>query len=325
MIEPMCPPSRTATSTATGRVNAPSPSAAAVSHSRIRLVRVRNCLLLLALAGCGDGGVTTPPVPAPTPPAEATPPPPEFLGPVVLEVDFDNWPEGAYGPAEFRQDFLNHRWFVGWDEGRTEIVQGALRVTYPALEVGTAVQALITLPDRYDELFLSYRVRFGEGFDFVLGGKLPGLAGGEANAGGDVPTGSDGWSARVMWRADGTAMTYLYHPDQAGKYGDNLHYDRKFVPGRWHTIEHRFVMNTPQEGDGLHEAWFDGEPVLRRTDLRFRDTDAFGIDWLYFATFFGGADSSWATTKEEHADFDDFVVSTERIRPSNLTSSTDSE
>ena len=245
---------------------------------------------------------------------------PEPPGPVVLSVDFDNWPAGEYGPAEFWQDFPDYSWFTGWDDDRTEIVHGpdaysggSLRVRYPAREVGTAVQALITLPDRYDELFLSYRVRFEEGFDFVRGGKLPGLAGGKANSGGDVPTGLDGWSARTMWRESGKAMTYLYHPDQAGTYGDNLLYGREFVPGRWHTINHRFVMNTPQERDGLHEAWFDGEPVLRHTDLRFRDTDAFGIDWLYFATFFGGADPSWATTKEEHAYFDDFVVSTEPI------------
>ena len=275
-------------------------------------MKARTCLLLLALAGCDDGGGTAPGASAPAPPAV---PEPEPLGPIVLAVDFDNWPEGAYGPAEFRQDFPDYRWSVGWDEGRTEIVQGALRVTYPALEVGTAVQALITLPDRYDELFLSYRVRFGEGFDFVRGGKLPGLAGGEANSGGDVPTGLDGWSARMMWRVGGAAMTYLYHPDQAGKYGDNLHYDREFTPGRWHTIEHHFVMNILRQHDGLHEAWFDGEPVFRRTDLRFRDTEAFGIDWLYFSTFFGGADPSWATTKEERAYFDDFVVSTERIHP----------
>ena len=57
----------------------------------------------------------------------------------------------------------------------------------------------LELGDDYDELYLTYRVRFADEFNFVKGGKLPGLVGGEANTGGRVPTGRDGWSARMMW------------------------------------------------------------------------------------------------------------------------------
>ena len=32
----------------------------------------------------------------------------------------------------------------------------------------------------------------------------------------DVPDGTDGWSGRMMWREDGAATQYLYHPDQPG-------------------------------------------------------------------------------------------------------------
>jgi hypothetical protein len=50
---------------------------------------------------------------------------------------------------------------------------------------------------------LSYYVRFSENFDFVKGGKLPGLFGGVGNSGGEIPDGTDGFSTRFMWRRNG--------------------------------------------------------------------------------------------------------------------------
>ncbi len=97
---------------------------------------------------------------------------------------------------------------------------------------------------RYDELYLSYRLKFSDGYDFARGGKLPGLAGGYTTTntngtetidddtiatdrpptGGKKPTGYDGFSARMMWHAGGTYETdesrsvarlvqYVYQPD----------------------------------------------------------------------------------------------------------------
>jgi hypothetical protein len=55
-------------------------------------------------------------------------------------------------------------------------------------------------------VLLTYEVAFDRGFDWVKGGKLPGLRGGPAVngcAGGSQPNGSDCFSTRVMWRAQG--------------------------------------------------------------------------------------------------------------------------
>ncbi|MFW6275436.1 MAG: polysaccharide lyase, partial [bacterium] len=41
---------------------------------------------------------------------------------------------------------------------------------------------------------LSYKLYIPDDFDFMKGGKLPGLGGGKGNTGGDVPNGFDGWS-----------------------------------------------------------------------------------------------------------------------------------
>lgn len=56
---------------------------------------------------------------------------------------------------------------------------------------------------------LKYQVYFTPDFDWVKGGKLPGLYGGkEGCSGGDSAT--DCWSSRMMWRTDGKGELYLY-------------------------------------------------------------------------------------------------------------------
>jgi Polysaccharide lyase 14 len=55
-------------------------------------------------------------------------------------------------------------------------------------------------------MLLSYEVAFDKGFQFVKGGKLPGLRGGSNTLGcegGSQPNGTDCWSTRLMWRTAG--------------------------------------------------------------------------------------------------------------------------
>lgn len=61
-----------------------------------------------------------------------------------------------------------------------------LRVSYPSGGVGpgetgtqwpTSLEEFEGLEAQYDSLYLRYYVKFEEGFDFVKGGKLPGLMG----------------------------------------------------------------------------------------------------------------------------------------------------
>jgi hypothetical protein len=241
----------------------------------------------------------------------------------ILHVDFDASPLGAYTDAAFEVDWPSGRWVSGLDQARAEIVDGAdafagrsLRVKYPTGSFGpdeNAIQFWIDLPQSYDELFVAYRVRFGPGFDFVRGGKLPGLLGGNGNTGGEKPTGTDGFSARMMWRGGGDAVQYVYHVDQPTIYGEDFPWSRTFVAGTWHTVEHRVVMNTPGENDGVVQGFWDGQLSLDRQDVRFRDVTTFAIDGFYFSTFFGGSDATWAATKDEWIYFDEIVVSSAPI------------
>lgn len=240
----------------------------------------------------------------------------------LWHLGFANSPVGAYTESQIEADWQGVQWAS--PQGRAEIVETSgerfLRIHYPAGGVGPGeggaqwrVDLDGVLGQTYDELYVAYRVRFRSGFDFVRGGKLPGLLGGEGNTGGNAPDGTDGWSGRMMWRPEGRAVQYLYHPDQSGTYGEDLAWDlgteRRFPPGSWVTVEHRIVMNTPGQRDGIVQGWWNGQLALDRRDIRFRDVSSFAVDGFYFSTFFGGSGADWAPTRDEYVDFDDFVYS----------------
>ena len=243
----------------------------------------------------------------------------------MLDVTFRHRASGTYEPRAAEEDFGGVIPLHGVGSGRVAVVNDAergqvLRVRYPVGIVGPrggGAEFRVRLPGGSDDLHCAYWVRFGEGFDFVRGGKLPGLAGGAAPTGGARATGINGFSARLMWRAGGAVVQYLYHPEQAGVWGDDLPYAGQchFRAGRWHYVEHRVRLNAPGQRDGLVQGWFDGELALDRRELRFRDAATFTIDQLFFSTFFGGNEASWAPTKDEHVDFDGFVVRAARIGP----------
>jgi hypothetical protein len=246
------------------------------------------------------------------------------VGDSIVNVTFDQLPLGKYSLAQVASEWGGTpRWENGLADGRADIVGGSdaysghsLRVTYPANVFGPeggGVQFIVPLPKSYSELYCSYRVRFDVDFEFVKGGKLPGLSGGTSDTGGTKPDGSDGWSARMMWRdTDGKAVQYVYYPDQASSYADDFPWTAsgqdRFGKGQWHTVEHHIVMNTPGNHDGLVEGYFDGKLALQHRALRFRDTLKFGIDDFYFSTFYGGSTQDWAPTAVHHAFFDDFVI-----------------
>lgn len=195
-----------------------------------------------------------------------------------------------------------------------------LRVHYPAGSASPSVSrqnnvalggaqyyANLNLPPG-DRLRLHYRVRFSDNFDFVKGGKLPGLFGGNGPSGGDIPDGTDGFSARLMWRQDGDGEVYAYLPTSED-FGTSLGRGNwQFRPGEWVTIEQEVILNQPGIADGRIRLWVDDELVVDESELLFRTVDTLQIDGIFFSTFFGGGDASWATPHDVYADFADFRV-----------------
>ena len=241
---------------------------------------------------------------------------------LLFTADFEHHTPGPYSEAMLEMDWNNPAWSNGVEEGRVSIVSTdqehnvALAVFYPEGEYGTSqtgAQWKLDLDGSYEHVRVRYRLRFTDDFDFVRGGKLPGLIGGQGNTGGGIPNGSDGWSARMMWRTDGAITQYVYHPDQPQNYGEDLPWEidgtqAHFVREQWHTVTHEIRMNTPGKNDGSIKSWLDGTLALDAQNMRFRDIPDFAIDRLYFSTFFGGGDASWSTSKDEIILFDDFRI-----------------
>lgn len=87
-----------------------------------------------------------------------------------------------------------------------------LQVTYPKGSLhdngGTQLYSLWNTTDgsAFNSMMLSYELAFDEGFDWVKGGKLPGIRGGpnpDGCSGGNEPNGTDCFSTRLMWRKNG--------------------------------------------------------------------------------------------------------------------------
>ncbi len=203
-----------------------------------------------------------------------------------------------------------------------------LRVSYPSYSCSPVSATIHGTPEGgaqflatarlspTNAIHLRYHVRFHGNFPFVKGGKLPGLFGGDDHfSGGGIPDGTNGFSVRFMWRADGNGEAYAYLP--TGKaHGESIGRGRwRFRPGYWHCLEQRIVLNTPGLDDGRLTVWVDGERVIDERTLRYRTTDALQIRGIFFSTFFGGGDPSWSTPIDTHADFADFALFPVGIAP----------
>jgi hypothetical protein len=121
-----------------------------------------------------------------------------------------------------------------------------------------------------------------------------------------------------MWRENGRLVIYLYWAGQPSsarargrQYGTDLDCGVTLQPGRDYRLRQRVTLNTPGEANGILEVWVDDQPVLKRTDLMFRDQPGkkWQIDRFLFSTFHGGNDPSWGPARDCWAEFDDFDVS----------------
>ncbi|WP_045876786.1 polysaccharide lyase [Pseudofrankia sp. DC12] len=306
------------------------------SARRSRLLRGVTLVVLPALAGlaaCSGGR----PQGGPSSTAPTSAPTASRSGPAVADEPASPGSPGSPGsPAEplarFFGDDLVMRSRGSFNLDKVRLVASGdrcvptyLRVRYPAgsasqlsvrnedAPTGGAQVYLLLKSGPTDVLHLSYRIRFPLGFQFNKGGKLPGLFGGDHVAGGNIPDGSNGLSTRYMWRAGGAGEVYAYLPSSQ-VHGTNIGTGSwSFPPGQWVTMQQRVRLNTPGKADGSITVWMDGRQALRVDNLLFRDSASLQIDGLFFSTFFGGADTTWASPTDQYADFADFQVSSNYI------------
>lgn len=195
----------------------------------------------------------------------------------------------------------------------------SLRIVFPKASVGPSEgghQASLQL-EPASQYCLSYWLKFSENFSWggaEQGGKLPGLAQGELCSGGDSCNGTNGFTARYMWREDGAAVLYLYHMDKPHKWGedfplltpgdDPIH----FEPGQWIHLVQRVKINSGENADGEVQVWVNGSEALSLDGLRFVNNGS-KIDTFYVSTFHGGNSPEWGSLNESHLWIDDIGIS----------------
>ncbi|KAL0247286.1 hypothetical protein I308_104322 [Cryptococcus tetragattii IND107] len=168
----------------------------------------------------------------------------------------------------------------------------------------------------YERMLLSYDIWFPTGFAWNKGGKLPGLRGGPENhgcSGGDATNGTTCFSTRLMWRSNGSGEVYAYIPTTQknfcsekdvtcnSDYGTSLARGSfSFITGQWQTIYLLVILNEVGTANGVVQLWYNGVQAMTFTDLVIRTSDNIAsVGGLYFSTFFGGDDSSWATPTQQ--------------------------
>jgi hypothetical protein len=283
-----------------------------LTHFIIFLKTILLGLVLLGLASCGggSGGDDS-----------------NSSSSVINETGFESGAdESEYTLSSWEADGFNLNWVQGFNHGRAHIDtayaqtgNSSLRIDYPAGTVGPysdggGAQAPLLIDPR-EEVYASYWFRVSDNFDWGgsnEGGKLPGLAGGDLCSGGATCDGTNGFSARLMWRPNGLLVLYLYHMDKPGTYGEDIvlvpnGMDMYVQRGQWHHVVERVKINSASNYDGEVQIWIDGEEALLRTGLRFV-TNGSLVDTFYFSTFHGGADSSWAPSVDCHIWFDDLQI-----------------
>lgn len=194
------------------------------------------------------------------------------------------YPRGSYDPAAVRT--------AGAPLGGAQF-----RTPFARMQLGVG-----------EQVGISYRVRPADNFDFVRGGKWPGLYGGGANTGGKVPNGRDGFSLRFVWQAKGLGALSAYLPTSA-KWGTVFGLGRwRFEPGQETELALAVRLNTPGVPDGVIAAWADDSLVLYASDVMFRTDATLRLDGFFFSSFFGGGTPDWATPVDTSARFGRMTV-----------------
>ncbi|MEC5399017.1 polysaccharide lyase [Uliginosibacterium sp. H1] len=166
------------------------------------------------------------------------------------------------------------------------------------------------------EYSFSYDLMFENGWEWVRGGKLPGLAATVHDSGCSQSPGTDKWSARIMWRADADNETYVYRQGRApGVCGDRTASNRKFVVGSYQAVTVYVKVNsTASTSDGIVRLYINGALAAEQSGVKFRavGTTASEVSNIMFSTFFGGTnkagDATWSPSKTVYARFDNLVV-----------------
>lgn len=193
------------------------------------------------------------------------------------------------------------------------------------------------LGDGYEELFIRYYIKFDEDYRAVrnhganLGGRdltrrdaaWVGMAGVR-----DVSTRGYFYSGVQPRGKQGNRELemgfYSYHLDKRGPWGENYEIQKQ-IPievGTWHCIERHMKLNSvdptkadPANTDGIEELWIDGQPTIRKQDVRFRRVPQLRITFFSLETYYHGLPKEYTASKPIRVYFDNVVIARKYIGP----------
>lgn len=254
---------------------------------------------------------------------------------IIWEQDFESTAiQDPYTSANIQNDFP---WKTNWTDGKSrssyihgtpdlvdfvavESVDGSRVMTnkYGPNAWGadqTGINMVSVFAQGYDgdlnedEVYLSYNIKFSAGFEWGLGGKLPGIAAYPFtfNAGAP-PLDDEGGFYIMMWQPSGTAKYYDYWhdndpPDYQWGQGPNI--GTTFVADQWYNVTQRLVMSDVWSSNAIHEIFIDGVLVWTYTGVMYRKESFIGFNSIEWATFQGGNDASYGTPGDHRVYMDD--------------------
>ena len=244
----------------------------------------------------------------------------------VNQTGFENFAdETVFNKSALNSEGFNVPWVDGFDKNRAYVDSNyshsgnnSLRISYPKGGFGSAetgVQAPFKIKPN-NQYYVSYWVRFSDNFSFGSAneeGKLPGLAGGD-NCNGCVKcTGTNGFSARLVWRKDGRVYLNLHEMYKSNVCGDDYPLKTNsgkplfFQRGKWHNVIERVKVNTGTSYDGEVEVWIDGKPAVSVAAIKFVSNGT-KVDNFYFSTFHGGITDASSPQTDSNIWFDDIMI-----------------
>ncbi|GAA5965766.1 hypothetical protein JCM3765_007336 [Sporobolomyces pararoseus] len=248
-------------------------------------------------------------LPAPTAPLPSS---------TTAEFIKSNWPAQKAKASEF-VEFVEDPL-----ENSGDIVLSVMypKGQYTAGEDGGTHMSLDVFGEGKTRAMLTYQVGFESNFDFVKGGKLPGLFGGDPSGKCGGGKGSEScFSARFMWREEGEGEVYTYVPlydglcdaNKAnessvachGDFGQSFNRGSfKFTAGQYTTLTEVAILNSNPSKDteaNGYLAVYNGETLaFERSDIVYRTNQSVFFSSIMFQTFFGGSTPDYASSVLTH-------------------------
>lgn len=218
----------------------------------------------------------------------------------VLSFNFDSDLEQPHV-----QRILHHN-LIELDDNEGIENSNAIKVSYVGYPKGSKiVSKILELPSKLQEATLNYNVKFEEGFNFVIGGKLLGFIPEKRIVGGHKMQ-PDGWSARANFKKDGKMASYVYHQNKIKKWGDGITSENiVLTPGTYNDVAIYVKLNNPiTSNNGIFQIWVDGKLIISHDNFQYRKVDGPNtlISSFYFATFHGGSSEKFAP-KDSNGNF----------------------